>query len=140
MFHLSRTYENRYLMVFLLHLIMAYFTWAWIVKQHDVDHLSRQFIFSCFIAAIFSSLITIVPILNGNLGLWPHGSCFIRKAWLSKHQPSVDILLARFIILPICWVGVVVLNCYTMLYLRHESRRYYALGSIKRLQVCLFIH
>lgn len=43
------------------------------------------------------------------------------------------------IVLPVSWLVILVLNTWTILRLRRETRRLYILSSIKHVQICLVI-
>jgi hypothetical protein len=52
----------------------------------------------------------------------------------------LGVLLDRMVILPLCWLGVVILNCSTIRYLRRDPLHFHGAGrSIKRLQVRLVL-
>lgn len=59
-------------MLYFWHAIMAYFIWAWVVRNRDVGALQRQIPWSFALAATISACVTAIPVHNHNLGLWPH--------------------------------------------------------------------
>ena len=59
-------------MLFFWHAIMAYFIWAWVVRERDVGTLQSRIPLVFGLAAAVSAGVTVIPIYNNNLGLWPH--------------------------------------------------------------------
>lgn len=127
-------------MIFMWHGVMAYVIWAWIVHQKDMAVLTRRLWYLLPACSTVAAFLTLVPVINGNLGLWPNSDCFVRQSWKTPHEPMLGVLLNRMVVLPVCWLVVVILNCSTVRYLRREPLQYYgAVHSIKRLQVRLVL-
>ena len=127
-------------MVFLWHTVMSFTVWAWLVRQTEAGLLVRRLghaLAGCIAASV---LISVAPIVHGNLGLWDHNRCFVRRAWQGPgHTPLLGILLNRMVLLPLCGTTIIVLNGWTVHHLRKEAIRYHALESVKRLQTRLLI-
>jgi hypothetical protein len=128
------------IMIFSWHAVMAFCIWEWIVRRKDMDLLKRRLCYLLPTCMVLAAAMTTLPIVHKNLGLWPHSDCFIQQSWKTPHEPMLGILLNRMIILPLCWLVVVALNCSTVYYLRRESlQQYGGVHSIKRLQVRLVL-
>lgn len=149
---------------FFWHAIMAFFIWAWVVRDRDVGMLQRQVPLAFALASLVSAGVTVIPIRNHNLGLWPHrygydaeskhrnlnpshtdtppplpSDCFVRKSWWGPHQPTTGVMLDRMILLPLSWLAILVFNVWSIIHLRGETGRFLTLTSIKRLQLRLVL-
>lgn len=128
------------IMIFTWHGVMAFLIWEWIVRQKDMDLLTRRLCYLFPTCVVLTAAMTTVPVVHSNLGLWPHSDCFIRRSWKTSHEPMLGVLLDRMVILPLCWLVVVVLNCSTVHFLRKESlQQYGGVHSIMRLQMRLVL-
>lgn len=125
-------------LIFTWHSVIAFLIWKWVVRQQGMAFLTRCLWYLLPACMLVAAVITAVPIAQDELGYWPHSDCFVRRSWKARHEPTLGILLNRMIVLPLCWLLVVVLNCSTVYYLRKEfSQQYSPVHSIKRLQVQL---
>lgn len=115
---------------------MAYFIWAWVVRQRDVDVLQSQIPWAFVVNGMVAGSIVVVSIYNRNLGLWPHSDCFVRQSWYGR-KPATNLLLDRMILMPLCWFAILVFNGWTIIHLRGEARRILRSTSVKRLQMRL---
>ena len=128
------------IMIFTWHTSMAYFIWAWIVRRRDVNMLLCRLWHALAVCMVLSALVIVAPIVNKNLGLYDHTGCYVRHTWSEvSHQYMLGVMLNRMVILPSCWLLILVLNIWTVQHLRMESRRYCALSSVRNLQVRLLV-
>lgn len=68
-----------------------------------------------------------------------HSDCFVRKSWWGPHTLATGVMLDRMILMPLCWLAILVFNAWTVVYLRGETGRFMALTSVKRLQLRLVL-
>lgn len=116
---------------------MAYFIWAWVVRQRDVDVLQSQIPVAFGVAALVAASVESFAIYNKNMGLWPHSDCFVRESWWGPGRPATSIMLDRMILMPLCWLAILIFNGWTIIHLRGETRRILRSLSVKRLQMRL---
>lgn len=126
-------------MIFLTHVSMAYFIWAWVVRKREVGVLQSQVPWAFAGTVLLSAGLTMVPIYNRNLGLWSYADCFVRRSGFDPRRPAPGIIADRWVVLPLSWLAVLVLNGWTIYRLRRETRRLYELSSVKRLQLRLML-
>lgn len=126
-------------MVYFWHAAMAYFIWAWVVRDRDVDLLRGQIRWAFAVVAFVSAVATAFPIYNKNLGLWPHSDCFVRNSWWGPHTPATGVLIDRMILMPLSWLVILVFNTWIIVRLRSETGRFMVISSVKRLQLRLVL-
>lgn len=126
-------------MIFCWHFVIACMIWLWIVRGKQVEVLQRYIPCVFTGAAVASAVATAVPILNHNLGLWSESECFVRRAWSGPNTPAPGLLIDRMVLLPGFWLAILVFNFSTVRRLRAETQRFYAVSSVKRLQLRLVL-
>lgn len=69
---MDNTLQHSDPILYFWHAIMAYFIWAWVVRNRDLGALQGQIPWAFALSAIIAACLTAVPAFNRNLGLWPH--------------------------------------------------------------------
>ena len=84
-------------MIYSWHAVIAYFMWSWVVRKAPVASLNRQVPCLLVASVALSSLATLAPISERNLGLRPHNNCWLRKVWKTETEPMVSTLIQRMV-------------------------------------------
>lgn len=117
------------------HAVLAWKIWSWIYRRQPVYRLQRILGYSFWACLAVATALTAVPVAQRSIGLTPHANCFLSSLYLRHHKPSLSFVLDRWIVLPICWLVVLLFNSWSIYVLRTETRYL----SAKRLQTRLLL-